>query len=117
MMFRDALPTLGLIRANTFGAQKGWMHIRLEKAEAALRATVWPGPYCIEKTADDLKHTHDFSFDDAGETALRTWLGEEYKLFPKKGPKALDEELPESWKETFRVRDTAETAGADDAPF
>lgn len=113
-MFRDTLPALGLIRSNRFGTQKGWMRVQLEKADDMLRATVWPGPYCMEKTADDLKHSKDFSFDAAGETALRMWLGEEYKLFPKKLPTILGEELPESWKETFRIK---MAVSADDAPF
>ncbi|MEF9970349.1 MAG: hypothetical protein RR867_00755 [Ruthenibacterium sp.] len=110
-MFRDTLPTLGLIRFNVCGTQKGWMRIQLEKADAALRATIWPEPYCLEKTADDLKYTMDFSFDAAGETALRAWLETQYQRFPKKPPKRLDEELPESWKETFRKK---EPSNADD---
>ncbi len=43
-----------------------------------LHATVWPGPYNYESTADDQKKTAQFPFSEEGLRAAADWLNAEW---------------------------------------
>lgn len=42
--------------------------------ETVFRATVWPGPLCLDKTDDDLKQYKTASFDEDGLMELVDWM-------------------------------------------
>lgn len=46
------------------------------KTETVLRCTVWPEPFCYEKTPAEVKTVQDFSFTEDGVESARQWLNE-----------------------------------------
>lgn len=50
-----------------------------EKKETKFKVTVWPGPYCFDKTKDDVKYSKDFVFSTEGLDEICDWLNEQYE--------------------------------------
>lgn len=50
-----------------------------EKTETVLQAVIWPEPLNYENTAEEKKHSKDFSFDQDGLWAAVAWLNEEHE--------------------------------------
>ncbi len=46
------------------------------KTETVLRVTVWPEPFCYEKTPAEVKTVQDFPFTEDGVESARQWLNE-----------------------------------------
>ncbi len=46
------------------------------KTETVLRCTVWPEPFCYEKTPAEVKTVQDFPFTEDGVESARLWLNE-----------------------------------------
>lgn len=42
--------------------------------ETVFRATVWPEPFCFEKTAEEQKEYHTFPYTEEGLEAVYDWL-------------------------------------------
>lgn len=38
------------------------------------QATVWPGPYCLDKTSDELKQVNTADFNEDGLNELVDWM-------------------------------------------
>ncbi|MCD8045271.1 MAG: GNAT family acetyltransferase [Clostridiales bacterium] len=59
------------------------MHYRIEKIadgeETKLRATVWPGSYNFDHTADDLKTSALFDFSNEGLDAVTDYLNGHFR--------------------------------------
>lgn len=51
-----------------------------EKTLPCLRATVWPGPWSLEHTAEEKCRTETFSGDQQGLDAAAAWLAERYAV-------------------------------------
>lgn len=50
-----------------------------EEGEKKLRATVWPEPFCYEKTAGDKKQARLFGYTEEGLDQVHQWLCEKYQ--------------------------------------
>lgn len=50
-----------------------------KKGEANFEVTIWPEPYCYEKTEEDKKTTKSFPFSVEGKEALVAWLNQQYE--------------------------------------
>lgn len=46
--------------------------------EDRLMVTIWPGPYCYQKTPEELKQVKDFEFSPAGVNEAGIWLNEQF---------------------------------------
>lgn len=53
--------------------------------EKHLKATIWPEPFCFEKTADEKKESKEFVYSDEGLLALHQWLCDSYDTKKKNG--------------------------------
>lgn len=49
------------------------------QTETVLRAVIWPEPLNYENTAEEKKHSRDFSFDQDGLWEAVGWLNEEHE--------------------------------------
>ena len=58
--------------------------------EKHLKATIWPEPFCFEKTADEKKESKEFAYSDEGLLALHQWLCDSYDTKKEKWEHARD---------------------------
>lgn len=49
-----------------------------EDEECSLLVTVWPEPFCFEKTAEDKKQKKQFAYSEEGLDAAYQWLCNKY---------------------------------------
>ena len=81
------------------------MRYQVEKAEdeensEKLRATVWPEPFCFEKTPDEYKLIREFTCDENGLDEAYNWICERY------------DNDKDKWEHAMRFPlDTAKTMG------
>lgn len=54
-------------------------HTEKENEEKMLRATVWPEPFCFEKTPEEKKMVQDFSYSEEGLNQVYEWLCHTYE--------------------------------------
>lgn len=63
------------------GSMKG-MRFYIEKAQEndtdVFHVWIFPGPYCFEKTADDLKESKTFAFTEESIAQIADWLNCQY---------------------------------------
>lgn len=50
-----------------------------KRPEATLKATVWPEPFCYDKTEEKLKESKEFPYSTEGKTEAIAWLNEKCK--------------------------------------
>lgn len=50
-----------------------------EKEEPVLLVTIWPEPFCFERTEESKKQSKTFPFGQEGLTAAIAWLNEQYE--------------------------------------
>lgn len=50
------------------------------KTETVLTTVIWPEPFNYVTTAEEKKHSRQFSFDQEGIQAAVAWMNEEYEL-------------------------------------
>ncbi len=62
------------------------MRFYIEKAQenddVLFRVWIFPGPFCFEKTADDVKQSKTFPFCEESIAAIADWLNEQYMQSP-----------------------------------
>ena len=61
-----------------------------EGEEKRLRATVWPEPFCYEKTSEEQKQTKDFAYGEEGLDQAYRWLCEKYEEEKSRWEQARD---------------------------
>lgn len=54
-------------------------HLEKEDEEKVLRATVWPEPFCFEKTPEEKKTVQEFSYSEEGLDQVYDWLCQIYE--------------------------------------
>ncbi len=58
------------------------MRYQIEQAESdsgpVLRATIWPEPFCFEKTPEEKKVSKEFNYSEEGLDAVYGWLCQSY---------------------------------------
>ena len=59
------------------------MRYSIEKSEEngqnIFKVWIFPGPFCFDKTADDLKESKDFDFAEESIPLIADWLNEQYE--------------------------------------
>ena len=67
------LPTLHAFEnGNVFSGSAGLLRFLLTPADGVIRAELWHGKYCYEKS--EMEQTCEFPLSAEGLTSLRTWL-------------------------------------------
>ncbi len=83
MIDRHDLLALPFYKKSAFTGSEKEMCYRIERIvteeQEHFQATLWPGPYCYDKTGDDVKITHQEDFSEAGLVALIHWMNETYQ--------------------------------------
>lgn len=64
-------------------ASYGGMRYQVEQVtegeEKKLRATVWPEPFCYEKTSEEVKEAKTFDYGEEGLDQVYQWLCDQYQ--------------------------------------
>ncbi|MDY3919655.1 MAG: GNAT family acetyltransferase [Candidatus Limivivens sp.] len=81
-----AIMSLPFLKKERFTGSYHGMQYRLEKTGDELKATVFPGPCCFDKTSEEKKTSALFPFDGDGLDQAIAWLNQKY------------EEKSEEWK-------------------
>lgn len=63
----------------SFGGMRYQVEQYLEGEEKFLRATVWPEPFCFEKTPEEKKESMRFAYSEEGLDAVYEWLCRKYE--------------------------------------
>lgn len=58
------------------------MRFTFQRQEDTLMVTLYPEPYCLEKTPDEKKKTASFPLTEEGLDQAVAWLNEEYEKQP-----------------------------------
>lgn len=72
------LPLNFIKKENLTGSYQG-MRYRFAKQEEKLVVSIWPEPYCFEKTAEERKTSKEFAFSEDGKLSAINWMNEEYE--------------------------------------
>lgn len=83
MIERNALYHVPYYEKAPFTGSYRGMRYKLEKIDRednapALRATIWPGPFCFDATPEEKKEAEFFDFSDDGIAAACDWLNRKY---------------------------------------
>lgn len=65
-------------KENLTGSYKGLRYMFV-KEEENLAVTIWPEPYCFEKTDEDKKTKKLFDFSEEGKKEAIDWMNEQYE--------------------------------------
>lgn len=71
------VPIQFFLKEGYTGSMKG-MRYRVIKKEEQLEAAVYPGPYCYEKTPEELKKKEMFPFTEEGLSQVVDWINGQY---------------------------------------
>lgn len=81
MIDLTGLVSIPFLKKSRFTGSCCGMRYQLQKGDGeegpVLSATIWPEPYNWETTADEKKHSRDFSFDTEGISEAVAWLNQE----------------------------------------
>lgn len=69
--YKKAASFTGSDKNKNFKIEK---YVPEESEEKLLRATVWPGPLCFDKTDDEFKQVNTAEFSDDGIGILVDWI-------------------------------------------
>ncbi len=67
-----------------------------EQDEPRLRATVWPEPFCFERTAEEKKTIQLFPYTEEGLDEAYEWLCHQYDTQQERWKQALEEPYREA---------------------
>lgn len=79
MIDKDHFLNLNILKKEDYTGSMEGMRYRLIKEEdeagsAKLHVTVWPEPFCFDKTPEEQKTSEDFAFDEGGKMEAADWL-------------------------------------------
>ena len=63
----------------SYGGMRYQVERHMEGEEEILKATVWPEPFCFEKTPEEKKESKQFDYSEEGLDAVYEWLCQKYK--------------------------------------
>ena len=88
MLTRDDVLSLGYLKKAVFHGSYRGMRFQMQKSscdeETILLVYAWPEPFTFDKTADDLKISQEFSFDNDGLAQSVDWLNTVHPTITKK---------------------------------
>lgn len=71
--------SIAFLKKERFTGSKKPMRYFLQKEEEQLKATVYPGPYCIEATPEEQMESAYFAFSKEGLEEAVDWLNRMYE--------------------------------------
>lgn len=79
MIDKDHFLNLNILKKEDYTGSMEGMRYRLIKAAdeedgPKLRVTVWPEPFCFDKTPEEKKLVRDFAFSEEGKADAAEWL-------------------------------------------
>ena len=88
MLTRDDVLSLGYLKKAVFHGSYRGMRFQMQKAsrdeETILLVYAWPEPFTFGNTADELKISQEFSFDNDGLAQSVDWLNTVHPTITKK---------------------------------
>ena len=88
MLTRDDVLSLGYLKKAVFHGSYRGMRFQMQKSsrdeETILQVYAWPEPFTFGNTADELKISQEFSFDNDGLAQSVDWLNTVYPTITKK---------------------------------
>ena len=88
MLTRDDVLSLGYLKKAVFHGSYRGMRFQMQKSsrdeETILQVYAWPEPFTFGNTADELKISQDFSFDNDGLAQSVDWLNTVHPTITKK---------------------------------
>lgn len=84
MISREHFINLNILKKEDYTGSMDGMRYRLIKAEdgengARLQVTVWPEPFCFDKTPEEKKTTEEFAFSEEGKADAVDWLNSQWE--------------------------------------
>lgn len=77
-MIETAKISLNFIKKEPVTGSYNGMRFQLHKEEEMIRATVWPEPFCYDKTPKEKKIVKDFPLTPEGKEEAVAWMNEQY---------------------------------------
>ena len=88
MLTRDDVLSLGYLKKAVFHGSYRGMRFQMQKSsrdeETILQVYAWPEPFTFGNTADELKISQEFSFDNDGLAQSVDWLNTVHPTITKK---------------------------------
>ena len=88
MLTRDDVLSLGYLKKAVFHGSYRGMRFQMQKSsrdeETILQVYAWPEPFTFGNTADELKISQEFSFDNDGLAQSVDWLNAVHPTITKK---------------------------------
>lgn len=72
------LPLNYIKKENLTGSYQGMRYL-FQKQEEELVLTIWPEPYCFEKTPEEKKTVSKFEFTEEGKLQAIDWMNHQYE--------------------------------------
>ncbi|MDO5291454.1 MAG: GNAT family acetyltransferase [bacterium] len=71
------------------GGYHGMRYIMQKQGEAQFKTTIWPEPFCFEKTPEEQKESKEFPLTTEGRDKAIDWLNERYEARKADWDKAM----------------------------
>ena len=83
-MIEESSISLNFIKKEPLTGSERGMRYRMYRGEdgesgAVMEVTIWPEPYCFEKTDDSQKQTAQFALTEEGKREAVEWLNRQYE--------------------------------------
>lgn len=94
MIQRNDVMPIAFLKKSIFKGSCQGMNYWLQKAEVdgetKLEAVIWPGPFIYDKTPEEKKERHYFSFSAEGIDEAVRWMNEQFVAFPDRWEEEKD---------------------------
>ena len=97
MIDKEAFHPLNFIKKEEYSGSMDGMRYMLKKVtvgeETKMRVTVWPEPFCMNKTSPEKMTSTDLPLTEAGVSEAADWLNEQYEANREKWMESLRRSL------------------------
>lgn len=76
--FRHVPGLLYLTNTGIYSGSYRGMRFVMTPVEDKIHTTIWPEPWCLEKTPDEEKQSEDFVLSEEGLSQAKNWLEQQY---------------------------------------
>ena len=74
--YKKAASFTGSDKNKCYKIERVTIELGPEETESKFQATIWPGPFAFDNTADELKQTRQADFTEEGLMELVDWMNE-----------------------------------------
>lgn len=78
MIEKENFVPIQFFEKESYTGSKNGLRYRVSKKDEQFEAAVYPGPYCYEITAEELKRKEMFPFTEEGLTQVIDWINGQY---------------------------------------